>query len=175
MRVLPQAAPESILVLCLRSEDTALSQTVEMLDVVFGALCACRENRGAGRAGMQSVLNVLANRAAKNHTSIWEETLKPLQFSSMTAPHDPQLNKYWLPNDPEWALYSLALNLAIGAAEGSLNDLTNGSTLYYAPTAIQSAKTYTLPDGRVVPFPEGWNEAVVTFQVEIGNQLFFTE
>jgi len=74
--------------------------------------------------------------------------------------------------DPQWVM---ALSLASQAAAGTLADLTNGSTLYYAPYSIHTTATFTLPNGTVVPFPEGWNASVVTYEAAIGGQLFFFE
>ncbi len=125
---------------------------------------------------MHSILNVLVNRAAKKRTSIYEEVLRPEQFSSMTTPGDGQLGVG--PNAlnvPDWSAFLTALSLAADISAGLLPDITGGSTLYYAPASIAAGATITLPDGSVVPFPKGWNPAVVTYQCEIAGQLFFTE
>jgi hypothetical protein len=60
---------------------------------------------------------------------------------------------------------------------GQLEDITHGSTLYYAPAGLAkgTTKPYTLPDGSVVPFPASWNEAAVTYRATICGQYFFTE
>ena len=98
-------------------------------DKVIGALCAWRENRGGGTAGLQSVLNVLQNRAIHRGTSIYAEATRRLQFSSMTAPGDPNLIIYPADDDPQWAM---ALVLAGQMADGVLQDITGGATSYYA-------------------------------------------
>ena len=77
---------------------------------------------------MQSVINVLVNRAAKRGTSVYAEAVRRLQFSSMTAPGDPNLILYPADNDPQW---QGALILAAEAAT-SLQDITGGATSYYA-------------------------------------------
>lgn len=98
-------------------------------DQIIGALCAWREARGGGSAGLTSVLNVLMNRAAQRHTDVYTEATRRLQFSSMTATGDPNLILYPADADPQWAE---ALTLAQQAANGTLEDITQGSTSYYA-------------------------------------------
>lgn len=95
------------------------------------ALTAWRENRGGGRAGMQSVINVVLNRAKRRNTTPYEECVRPWQFSSITAKDDPQLANWPTPERAEdWQRWHEAQNLA---AEGDgLNDITDGATNYYA-------------------------------------------
>jgi spore germination cell wall hydrolase CwlJ-like protein len=132
-----------------------------------------RENRGGGVAGMQSVANVMLNRVAKHRSTPWKECTARLQVSSLTAPGDPELN-LWAADEGD-AQWEQALELAGRAAGGTLEDLTGGALDYYAPRRIRTDKTYCLPDGTVVPFPQGWNPAVVRFCCAIAGQLFFTE
>lgn len=141
-------------------------------DEVIGAECAWRENRGGGEAGIQSVLNVLCNRAMKHGTSVYTEATKRLQFSSMTAPGNPELALYAAETDPLWAM---ALGIAAEMASGSLPDITDGAIDYYAPRGIKTklGKTFTLPDGTVIPFPDDWNESAVTYTCEVAGQVFF--
>ena len=106
---------------------------------------------------MQSVLNVLMNRAAHRKTSVYEEAVRKWQFSSMTAPGDPNLVLYPTAIDPQWAE---ALTLAAQAAVGSLDDITGGATSYYAPAGM--------PDGKA----PGW-AATMTQTVTIAGQIFF--
>ena len=141
-------------------------------DQVIGALCAWRECRNAGQPGLQSILNVLENRVKRDGTSIYEEATAKLQFSSLTAAGDPELTLWPTDTDPQW---QMALSLAAQLAAGTLPDLTNGSTLYYAPASIPPAGSITLPSGNTIPFPKGWNPDVVTYQATIGNQVFLTE
>jgi N-acetylmuramoyl-L-alanine amidase len=123
-------------------------------DIAIGALTAWRENRGGATPGMQSVLNVLANRATSRHSSIYAEAVRKWQFSSMTAKGDPNLILFPQDSDPAWAQ---ALNLASQAAAGTLEDITQGATSYYA----QSMAT-----------PPGW-AASMTQTVVIAGQIFF--
>jgi hypothetical protein len=145
-------------------------------DVAIGALCAWRENRGGQPQpdAMQSVLNVLVNRAKQRGTDIYTEATRKLQFSSLTAPGDPQLDLWPNEADPHW---QQALLLAQDAETGNLEDITNGSTIYYAPAAMaaNAVVPYTLPNGTQTVFPKDWNQSAVSYQCEIANQLFFRE
>lgn len=123
-------------------------------DIAIPALCAWRENRGGGRLGMQSVLNVLANRAQRRNSTLAREAVRPWQFSSMTALNDSQLVVYPSPDDPQFAT---ALELANEAIAGTLEDLTSGATMYYA----LSMKT-----------PPAW-AASYTETATIQGQIFF--
>jgi hypothetical protein len=140
-----------------------------LADQFVSGLTAWRENRGGGRSGMQSILNCINNRAAKRGTSPYIECIRPLQFSSITAKGDPELNLWPAAGDP---LFAEALAMA---AEPDLADITGGATLYYAPRGISSTKTFTMPNGQTVKFPEDWNEQAVKFTVEIEDQLFFQQ
>lgn len=145
-------------------------------DQAILALAIWKEARNGGSIAMQSIANVVMNRVAKRGTSAAIECLRPLQFSSMTAPGDPELaigpNAL---NQADWAAYLSALNIASQAAVGNLPDVTGGATDYYAPGSIKTTATYVLPDKTVVPFPHTWNPAKVSFTVKIDRQLFFKE
>jgi hypothetical protein len=123
-------------------------------DEAIGALCAWRENRGGGEPGMHSVLNVLVNRAAQRGTSVYAEAVRNWQFSSMTAPGDPNLILFPPDSDPQW---QIALNLAGYAAGGVLADITDGATSYYALSMAQ---------------PPAWASSM-TQTAEIAGQVFF--
>lgn len=139
-------------------------------DKVLLALTIWRENRGAGIEGMQSVANVVLNRAAKNGTTPWRECVRPLQFSSVTMPGDPELTLWPADDDVAWAN---ALELAEKAAGGALDDITDGALYYYAPRSIKTTKTITWLDGTTIPFPEHWNASAVKPVCAIGGQVFF--
>lgn len=144
------------------------------------SLCSWKENRGGLRPGIQSILNVLYNRAKRDNTTMYAEAVKHImehgksvgQFSSMTTTGDPELVLWPDEGDPQ---YALAEQMAQQALDGDLPDITSGSTLYFAPHSIKTSKTFTLPDGSLIPFPEDWNPAVVKYTVTIENQVFFTE
>lgn len=95
------------------------------------ALTCWRENRGGGVPGMQSVANVIMNRAAKRRTDAYTECVRPMQFSSLTAKGDPELTLWPADNDPQWLE---AIALAGQATAGTLEDITDGATSYYALT-----------------------------------------
>jgi hypothetical protein len=141
-------------------------------DIFLGKLCAWRENRGGRTPGMQSVLNVLENRAARDGTNIYAEATKRLQFSSLTAAGDAELILWAPETDPQWIEVGA---LAAQLAAGSLPDITGGAVDYYAPGSIvtEQGRTFTLPDGTVIPFPDDWNAGAVAYTVTIANQVFF--
>jgi hypothetical protein len=140
-------------------------------DQVVLSLTAWKENRGGLIPGMQSVMNVILNRVTKRATDAYTECLRPKQFTSMTVA-GPEAILWPSDNDPQW---QAALQMAQRASTGTLPDLTGGATLYYAPAAIQTTVTITLPNGFAIPFPEGWNKAAVKYTATIANQVFFTE
>lgn len=98
-------------------------------DIAIGALAAWRENRGGGSEGMQSVINVLCNRAKARGTDVYTEAVRRKQFSSLTAQGDPELTLF--PEETDVQFHE-ALNLMQQAAEGALADITGGATYYYA-------------------------------------------
>ena len=103
---------------------------------------------------MQSVINVLVNRATHRGTDVYSEAVRRLQFSSMTAAGDPNLILYPVDNDPQWVQ---ALALTSLASKGSLEDITGGATSYYALS---------------MPEPPYW-AASMTQTVTIEGQVFF--
>ena len=142
------------------------------VDQFMLALTAWRENRGGGVPGMQSVVNCIMNRCSKDRSTPYAECIKRLQFSSITAVGDPELALWPVPADAQWLA---AQALVSQAAAGTLQDITEGATLYYAPASIKTAAVFTLPDGTAIPFPEGWNVAAVRYTATIEGQAFFTD
>jgi hypothetical protein len=136
------------------------------------ALTVWRENRGGGISGMQSVANVIANRAARRNTDAYTECVRPLQFSSITAKGDPELSFWPNDEDPQW---QAALGIAGQAAVGALEDITHGATLYYAPLGQAWKARLKLPDGAVVKFPDDWDASAVEYAGTIASQLFFRQ
>lgn len=143
-------------------------------DDVVTALTCWRENRGGMYIGMQSVCNVIQNRAKKHGTSLYQECVKPWQFTSITGKGDPELTLWPLPNDPQWIA---AQQIVAKALDGSLVDLTGGATLYYNPTTIAAGdhQMFTMPDGSQVPFPKTWNPAAAKYVTSVAGHLFFLE
>lgn len=147
-----------------------------LADQFMLALTAWRENRGGLTPGMQSVINVIVNRTKRHNTSAYAECIRKLQFSSVTAPGNPELNLWAMELDPQWIN---AQSMALAASLGNLPDITSGSIDYYAPGGLRDQdrdpEDYQLPNGTRVPFPKGWNRSKLTFEAVIENQLFFRE
>ena len=117
------------------------------------ALCAWREARGEGRDGIRAVIHVIANRA-KLHNRSWAEIVfQAMQFSSMTAPGDPQLTL--VPRSPDPAFVT-CYEIADSIFQGHDFDLTEGADHYFA-------------DG--IPTPS-W-AASMKFVTKIGRQSFY--
>jgi spore germination cell wall hydrolase CwlJ-like protein len=123
------------------------------LDQISLALCIWKENRGGGIPGMQSCANVIMNRAALHKLSVYAVIYQPLQFSSMSYQHDPELLIQPKVDDLQWIQ---AQQLAERAAAGNLEDITLGATNYYA-----------------VSIPEPSWAAAMTPTVMIAGQRFF--
>jgi spore germination cell wall hydrolase CwlJ-like protein len=88
---------------------------------------------------MQSVLNVLQNRATKRGTSVYEEAVRKLQFSSMTHAGDTNLILFPSLHDStaaDYLAWEEAQSLAAEMAAGTLEDITEGATSYYAQGII---------------------------------------
>lgn len=123
-------------------------------DQVVLALTIWRENRGGGYPGMQSVANVILNRARHRGTSPYEECVRPWQFSSLTAKGDPELILWPAVGDTSWAV---AQSIAQSAMNGTLDDITQGATSYYALS---------------MPTPPNWAATMIK-TVEVEGQVFF--
>ena len=130
--------------------------TVE--DKATALVCIWRENRGGAIPGMQSVLNVLMNRAARDGSSVASEALKRLQFTSITFAGDPEIRlgpDFLIGADAE--TWYQAAQLVEDAAAGTLADITDGAVNYYATSLTE---------------PPSW-AASMTKTVEIAGQVFF--
>ena len=97
------------------------------------AKTAFGENRGGGKPGMTSVLNVIMNRAT--HPTWWGDNprdvcLKPEQFDTWNT-DDPNYQRIMTVSESDPA-YEIALELAKEALAGTLPDITDGATYYYA-------------------------------------------
>ncbi len=131
--------------------------TQQILDEGFLALCLWREARGEGRDGMVAVGSVIRNRVHRDRSTYYDEVTRRLQFSSLTAPGDPELTVYPTLSDESW---KLASEVAGGILAGSLADPTGGATLYYAVT---------------IGFPATWDRSRCRFTKQIGRHRFFRE
>ena len=109
--------------------------TFDQVDLTTAALCAWRENRG-GRPvedALQSVLNVIRNRMLKMGETAYKICTTHAQFSSMTM-IDPETSLWPIEEDPIWIK---SLMLAQQMLNGTLIDITLGSTNYYAPAGMK--------------------------------------
>jgi spore germination cell wall hydrolase CwlJ-like protein len=143
------------------------------------ATVAWKENRRGGVPGMTSIINVVQNRVAhpnKHWSDIESVIMAPWQFTSMSVGSDPE---YSIDPSKSTGADLLAWGNAQGLAEqanaGVLADLTIGATLYFSPKGIKTTKTFMLPNGESVPFPQTWNPKAVRYAGEIASQLFFIE
>lgn len=105
----------------------------DLTDKEVVAMTAWGENRSHGYIGMQSVTNSMVNRA--NNPKWWGHDLrsvclKPMQYSCWND-NDPNRKKMLsvTETDPR---YLDALGIAQDALDGTLKDLTDGATHYYA-------------------------------------------
>jgi spore germination cell wall hydrolase CwlJ-like protein len=122
--------------------------TADFQDLFMITLTAWRENRGGGEEGMQSVMNTIVNRARIHGMTFYDVCTLHDQYSSVTYPTDPETAIYAVKSDPQWAI---ARGLAAQAAAGTLVDITDGATSYYALSmkkppywAASMTKTVTL-------------------------------
>jgi len=126
------------------------------------ALCAWREARGEGgidatakRDALRGVIHVIANRAKARNKSWAEIVFQRLQFSSMTAPGDPQL--YLVPVSPDY-IFASCFEIATNVYNGGDFDLTQGATHYYADYIA----------------PPSWITGMVK-TTQIGHHIYFKE
>ncbi len=133
-----------------------MSDTTDVVTIV--AKTAWMEARSGGKEGMQSVINVIQNRARNPRwwgTDLVSVCMKPWQFSSWNTGSTqlPLVAKAQFNGDLD---YAIALNLADLAVEGILPDITQNADSYYATTIS----------------PPSW-VAKATFTVEIAGQRFY--
>src|ERR1035438_252158 len=91
-------------------------------DQILAAITMWRENRGGGMPGMQSVGNVIQNRATKSGQDVYTVCTKHAQFSSISM-SNPEAYLWPIAADPQW---QKALTLAQQMAAGTLQDITEG-------------------------------------------------
>lgn len=101
-------------------------------DFEKGIVCLCcwREDREDLSPGMCAIGQVINNRAKKGwfHGNQYSNVIAKNQFSSISVPGDPQLEKYPAENDVE---FGKVLSQIDDLFEGELLDRTDGA-LYYA-------------------------------------------
>lgn len=121
------------------------------------ALCLWREARGGGVAEMTAVAWVIHNRVIYRRSDYTTQVLAKWQFSSMSAPGDPQLWKFPEEND---ASGKIAWDVAQKVIAVRISDPTGGADLYY--------------DDALEAHPPSWSEPqYATPTVKIGRLNFF--
>lgn len=102
------------------------------------AFCAWREARGESatlRDSLRGVIHVIANRA-KLHSRSWAQVVfQYLQFSSITAPGDPQIKAGEVPFYPD-SIFVICYQTADQVMSGIDPDPTNGATSYFNPAVV---------------------------------------
>src|SRR6202012_2771962 len=100
-------------------------------DPFLMALCIWREARGEPQLGWIAVGWVIKNRAAQRKQTVYKVVTARLQFSSMTAPKDPELSLWPDEADATWIAIQAE---ASGILAGVIPDPTGGAIGYYAST-----------------------------------------
>jgi len=126
-------------------------------DEFMTALCIWREARGVEGDGMIAVGCVIRNRARKHETTFYQEVVKSLQFSSITAKGDPQLTNFPKETDSQ---FISAQHITSQLQTLDYADITGGATLYYDDS---------------IEFPSTWNRNAVVPTVKIGRLNFYKE
>jgi hypothetical protein len=126
------------------------------VQIAFAALCYWREGRGSVQM-MTAIGAVNANRMKRHKISQYADVVTKFAYSSMTDHGDPQLILFPLDTD---TFYAAALIIAASVSRGTLDDPTQGATLYYDDS---------------IPFPEHWNKSKVQATVKIGRLNFYRE
>lgn len=118
----------------------AHSLTAQDFGKAIVCLCCWREMRSELYTGMIAVANVINNRAKKGWYGgdPYTNTIEKNQFSSMTVPSDPQLDKYPDGNDVE---FGKLLDKIDALYDGQLIDRTDGA-LYYAVLADSTSSWF---------------------------------
>ena len=131
------------------------------------ALCVWKEARGEGSFGMRAVAHVIANRvgypgfAKTLHDVIYGRN----QFTSMSAPSDPEFNLIPPPGDPQ---FTYAISLCPQVLGGSDADNTEGAH-YYENAATATSGWF----GRVIAGPDGMGTEGHAFTAQVGRQRFY--
>lgn len=118
-----------------------MSDTDSLSDQQILAMTCWGECRSGGEEGMTSVANVIVNRANNPGwwgTDIRSVCLAPEQFSCWNG-NDPNRSQM-LALTPESPQFPLALSIADQAIAGTLVDITNSSTYYYAASMPKPPK-----------------------------------
>jgi N-acetylmuramoyl-L-alanine amidase len=125
----------------------------------LAALTAWREGRGEvaayGLDSLRGILHVIDNRSKYRRLTWVQVVMQYEQFSSMTAPGDPQIHAGLVPVRPD-PVFEQCYDLADIIFNGGDYDITLGSDYYFADS---------------IPMPT-W-AATMTATVKIGHHLFY--
>jgi N-acetylmuramoyl-L-alanine amidase len=102
------------------------------------AFCAWREARGESvtlRDSLRCVIHVIDNRSKLWHKSWAQIVYQFEQFSSITAPGDPQIKAGVVPMQPD-PIFADCYDIADSIFNGGDFDLTNGATHYFNPGVV---------------------------------------
>jgi spore germination cell wall hydrolase CwlJ-like protein len=100
-------------------------------NVALLALVLWREARGEPLAAKQAIACTIRNRVLRPSwwgTDYPSVICKVWQYSSMTAPNDPNLIKWPTPTDSSW---QACMQIATDCVSGALEDSTQGATNYF--------------------------------------------
>jgi hypothetical protein len=103
---------------------------------------------------MTAVACVIRNRVLRDKSTYFDECTKRWQFSSLTAPGDPELTLFPTDNDVTW---EKAQMIAEQCIDWKIKDVTGGAVSYYA---LSMSK------------PPSWAASMV-HTVDIGGQSYF--
>ena len=132
------------------------------VDRVFFALLLWREARGEDFQTKRAVACSIRNRV--EHPSWWGQgwcgiMFKKWQYSSMTAPNDPNLVKFPQANDTSWIA---SMDVADEVYNGPMVDSANGATHYFDKSLDEN--------------PPAWIKAAnMEFIMDSGNFHFYRE
>lgn len=104
--------------------------TAQDFEKAIVCLCGWREDREELSTGMLAIVSVITNRSKAGWFggNQYSNVVAKDQFSSMTIPDDPQLNKYPQEDDVEFGKVLANIDRVY---DGTIQDRTNGA-LYYA-------------------------------------------
>lgn len=105
----------------------------------MAAFTAWREASNQGRDGLRAIIHVIDNRA-KDPRNRWPKSWAAivwqfLQFSSITAPGDPEVRADRVPIFPD-SIFADSYDIAGVIQSGGDFDLTNGATHYFNPSVV---------------------------------------
>jgi spore germination cell wall hydrolase CwlJ-like protein len=123
--------------------------TLDVYPMVLCAECVWREARNQSYQAMVAVAWVIRNRVRLPGHDLVRVVSAPWQFSSMTAPGDPNLVKWPQTGDAAFERCCSAVDAVWG---GTFADNTKGATFYYSPPITEA--------------PREWGPTVVTTVID---------